>query len=77
MEAFTSFFGILPPHCGKCWDVPVKPRIYKSSGIYSNIYMVHTDTSVCVGVRTCACVSVHSESRNKVTLEQSNVQLKL
>jgi hypothetical protein len=35
-KRLQAFFGLLPPHYGKCWDLPVKPWIYQSSGFYSN-----------------------------------------
>jgi len=44
MEALTSIFGLLPPHCGKCWHVPAKPKTYQFSGFYSNIYICTTET---------------------------------
>jgi hypothetical protein len=56
-----KFFGILPPHCGKCQDVPVKPRIYQFRA-FTVTYMWFIQTRLCVcvrarvRVRVCVCV---------------------
>jgi hypothetical protein len=37
-KRLQAFFGLLPPQYGKCYNLPLNPRIYPFSGFYSNIY---------------------------------------